>query len=230
MSERFVIADPHFGHKGMVQFVKDCGNPIRPEWGRADPDRLMPDDEAIERTEAMNEAMVERWNAVVGPKDKVEVLGDVVINRRALAIFDRLNGKKRLRSGNHDIFHKDYPKYFSEISAYKVLNVGEVSLIMSHIPLHPESVKERWLGNIHGHLHTNRVMTKRHTGVMRRVAVTGRNIGGSRMSSPFPVMEDVIDPRYLCVSVEHIDFTPLHIDEAVARLITQQEEFNVRFA
>jgi hypothetical protein len=72
MGQRFVIAYPHFGHKGMIMFSKADGTPARP-WGRVCDD--MEPAEA-ERVAAMDAAMVERWNAVVHPKDTVEVLGD----------------------------------------------------------------------------------------------------------------------------------------------------------
>ncbi|ARK07495.1 hypothetical protein LAV_00120 [Sphingobium phage Lacusarx] len=214
MSERFTIADPHFSHVGMIKFARSNGEPLRP-WGRVPTEaEPMSDEEAQQRVEAMDQAFEERWNAVVGPKDKVELLGDVVINRRGLAILDRLNGRKRLRMGNHDIFLKDYGKYFEEVSAYKVMD----DLIMSHIPLHEESVKQRWLANVHGHLHYGRVMLTRATGAMRRVPIPGTD----RMSWPFPVTEEVIHPRYLCVSAEHVNYTPISMDEVYARIRAQQ--------
>lgn len=207
MSNRFVIADLHFGHKGMIQFVRADGTPCRPEWGRADPERLMSDEEAAERVAAMDEAMVERWNSVVRPGDKVEVLGDVVINRRALPILGRLNGKKRLRMGNHDIFIKhhsaDYQPYFDEISAYKVM--PDDGVIMSHIPVHPCQLERRWIGNIHGHMHDKRVMKA-------GTVITG-------YADDFSVGRvETIDERYLCVSVEQINYTPLEYGEALKRL------------
>jgi calcineurin-like phosphoesterase family protein len=185
MGQRFVIADPHFGHKGMIMFSKTDGTPARP-WGRVCDD--MEPAEAAERVAAMDEAMVERWNAVVHPKDTVEVLGDVVINRRALPILARLNGDKRLYMGNHDVFTKkhsaDYRPYFSTIAAYKVM--PKDGIIMSHIPIHTCQLEGRWIGNIHGHMHHNRVMLN---------------------GSP--------DPRYLCVSVEQINYTPMAYEEAL---------------
>lgn len=195
MAERFVVADLHMGHKGVTIFTGRNGGPLRP-WD-------CPDE--------MDEAMIERWNAVVGPKDKVEVLGDVVINRRCLATLDRLNGKKRLRSGNHDIFTpKDYLKHFEDISAYKVFD----DLIMSHIPIHEESLKQRWLANVHGHLHDGRVM-------MRNPAYD-RFLYTPHLRECPPM--EVVNPRYLCVSVEHTDFTPISMDEVYRRIREQQSE------
>ncbi len=215
MSERFVIADTHFGHRGMIQFVRADGTPLRPEWGRADPERLMSPEEAAERVAAMDEALIERWNTVIGPKDKVEVLGDVIIGRSQRATLGRLNGRKRLRMGNHDIFtrrwNEDYRPYFEEITAYKVMD----DLIMSHIPLHPESVKERWLANVHGHLHSNRVMKRNPA-----FELWART---SRRGDPVPPIE-IIDPRYLCVSVEHTGFRPISMDEVYERITRQREE------
>jgi calcineurin-like phosphoesterase family protein len=98
--------------------------------------------------------MVERWNSVVSKNDRVYHLGDCVINRKSLSIFDRLNGSKVLIKGNHDIFNlSDYTKYFRDIRGYHVYE----RYLLSHIPVHPDSI-ERFKGNIHGHLHYRRVM------------------------------------------------------------------------
>lgn len=129
----FLIADTHFGHAGMCKFLRDDGSKLRP-W---------------DSPEEMDEYMVEQWNKVVGIHDKVYHLGDVVINRKSLAILSRLRGDKVLIKGNHDIFKlTDYTKYFRDIRAYHILD----KMILSHIPVHPES-KGRFIANIHGHTH-----------------------------------------------------------------------------
>jgi calcineurin-like phosphoesterase family protein len=138
MSNTFLVSDTHFSHKGITQFLRQDGTKVRP-WD--DPDE-------------MDEAMVDRWNKVVNPKDKVYHLGDVVINRKALKILSRLNGDKVLIRGNHDIFRlEEYLEYFRDLRAYHVMN----GCILSHIPLHVESLG-RFGVNIHGHLHERRVM------------------------------------------------------------------------
>lgn len=145
--------------------------------------------------EEMDEAMIARWNERVRPKDKVYHLGDVVINRRYLDVLGRLNGDKVLIKGNHDIFKlEDYTPYFRDIRGYHVMN----GCIMSHIPVHPDSLA-RFGCNIHGHLHANRVMWE----------------------DPFEAFESKIDPRYLNVSVEQIDFAPILLEDAFKRIVEQ---------
>lgn len=166
MTKTFVISDTHFGHRNIITFTNSDGSPLRP----------------FQSVEEMDEALVANWNSVVSPEDRVYHLGDVVINRKALPILDRLNGRKCLIKGNHDIFKlKDYLPYFDDIRSYKVM--PKEGIIMSHIPIHPASLA-RWRLNVHGHLH-------------------GNTLG---------------DPRYLNVSVEQINFTPLDLQVIIDNL------------
>lgn len=102
----------------------------------------------------MDEVLVERWNKVVGPKDKVYHLGDVAINRRGLKVLERLNGIKILIKGNHDIFRiEEYLEYFKDVRAYD----KKGDYVLSHVPMHPDCLS-RFKGNIHGHLHAYNVL------------------------------------------------------------------------
>jgi calcineurin-like phosphoesterase family protein len=170
----FLVSDTHFGHAGVCRFMRNDGvTKLRP-W---------------DNPEDMDEEMIKRWNERVRPNDKVYHLGDVVINRRALATMARLNGDKVLIRGNHDIFRDDeYRKYFRELRAYHVMN----GMILSHIPIHSDSLG-RFGTNIHGHLHSNRVMTE----------VWG---------------EYKIDVRYHCVCVEQTDFAPILFEDVIKRI------------
>ena len=176
MPSVFLVSDTHFGHKGVCHFTRNDGvTKLRP-WDNPD---------------EMDEAMVEAWNDRVKPTDKVYHLGDVVINRKSLGIMRRLNGDKVLIRGNHDIFKdEDYRAHFRELRAYHVMD----GMILSHIPLHPESLG-RFGVNIHGHLHSNRVMIAKHAG-----------------ATP------VIDVRYHNVCVEMTDFAPILFEDVVARI------------
>jgi calcineurin-like phosphoesterase family protein len=166
----FLVADTHFGHLGVCKFTGSDGvSKLRP-WN--DPFQ-------------MDQDMIAKWNSVVGPKDKVYHLGDVLINKKAFPTLEKLNGDKVLIKGNHDIFKlEEYVKYFRDIRAYHVMN----NFILSHVPVHPDS-KGRFAGNIHGHLHDRRVMK-----------------------------DNKIDPWYHCVSVEHLDYTPILFDDLMERI------------
>ena len=174
MSNTWFVSDTHFGHANIIKFTKDDGSLLRP----------------FDTIEEMDELMVSNWNKVVGVYDRVYHLGDVVINKKALPILDRLNGKKVLIKGNHDIFQlKHYTPYFEDIRAYKVM--PKHGIICSHIPIHPDSLA-RWKLNIHGHLHGNRVM---------------REVFGTFGK------EEEEDDKYRSVCVEQIDYTPISLEE-----------------
>ena len=187
MPNVFLTSDTHFGHANICKFTNYDGSPVRP-W---------------DSVEEMDEEMVKRWNETVGPKDKVYHLGDVVINRRALATLDRLNGDKVLIKGNHDIFPlKDYVKYFRDIRGYHVLD----GMILSHIPVSKGSIA-RFGTNIHGHTHGNRVM---------------------KTAGVWPFKKQVIDPVYFCVCVEQTDFRPILFEDAIQRIKDQGGQVGFR--
>ena len=182
----FLVSDTHFGHAGVCKFLRDDGTKLRP-W---------------DNPEDMDEEMVKRWNETVRPNDKVYHLGDVVINRKALGIMRRLNGDKVLIRGNHDIFRdEEYREHFRELRAYHVMN----GMILSHIPIHTESLG-RFGTNIHGHLHSNRVMLS--------------GFGGK--------ITDIVDPRYHCVCVEQTDFRPILFEDVIKRIKEEGGEVGFR--
>lgn len=181
-----------FGHtNSWEKFKLPNGDPLRP----------------FTSTEEMDETMVERWNAVVRPQDTVYHLGDVVINKKSLHHVKRLNGKKRLVRGNHDIFKDAEYREVGFESLYGV-RVFVDQFILSHIPLHPDCVTERFRVNVHGHLHANELMQEYDTGM------------GSTFHRDMAMRPD---PRYLCVSVEHTDYRPLSFDEVEARIKARWE-------
>lgn len=171
------ISDTHFGHEKICTFKTAEGKPLRP----------------FESAAEMDEKMVELWNARVKPQDKVYHLGDVVITKRNLPTMGRLNGSHRLIRGNHDVFRtKEYLEFFKEVYGVRVMT--EHRLILSHIPLHADSVP-RFGWNVHGHLHSNLVTRRR----WQRLFLKEQ------------------DPRYISVCVEHTDFAPMHLDEVLAK-------------
>lgn len=175
MPEVFFCADTHFGHKGILEFNET---------------KTYRHFETIEEHDA---ELVRRWNSVVMPKDTVWHLGDFAFGKRNIIIAQQLNGIKRLVMGNHDMYGaEEYLKYFRSIYGcceYK-------GMIFSHIPVHENQLKRYYI-NVHGHLHTKRVMRFKQ---MRKV------------SDLVSIGEEEIDPRYICVSMEQICLTPIPLD------------------
>lgn len=155
MSEIWVTSDSHFGHAKCLQFDVPCraclGAAV--SWCADCHGTRLVKMRPFATVQEMDEYIIDQWNAVVKPQDKVYHLGDVAMNRKHLPTIARCHGHRRLVRGNHDIFDtSEYMEYFDDI--YGTRHFPKVGVVLSHIPLHPESVKPGYI-NIHGHLHNN---------------------------------------------------------------------------
>lgn len=181
--EIWFTADLHLGHKNIIEL---CNRPF------ADVDE-------------MNTALIERWNHVVAPKDRVYVLGDVAMGKIAdtLPLAALLNGQKMLVPGNHDrcwqgnkkIRPHDIAVY--EQAGFTILD-GQVAYgqwLLCHFPTTGDShLVDRYAEHrpslsgrqaiIHGHVHNT-------------WKVNGRQVN---------------------VGVDVWDFQPVHIDQVATAL------------
>ena len=157
MGQTWFTSDLHFGHTNILRYTQ------RP----------------FDDVDAMNAALVARWNAVVAPEDTVWVLGDVAMGRVAdtLQHVRALNGHKRLVAGNHDrcwagwgakarpwIDLYQQAGFETQTSGAIELKVGAHAVMACHFPYtgdsHAEERFERWRpideGRflLHGHVHT----------------------------------------------------------------------------
>lgn len=133
---------------------------------------------------SMNRSMVERWNCTVSNNDIVYHLGDVAMwKAKDYAIVRELKGHKRLIMGNHDTQPMEV---YSSVGFERVqASLEGNGYVLTHIPIH-DSQLQRFALNIHGHIHQD--------------IVTRLDVGKGVY---------VRDDRYKCVSVEHIDYTPV---------------------
>lgn len=133
MGKVWLTSDTHFGHANIIKYA---GRPFA-------------------SVEEMDEALVENWNAVVKPGDKVYHLGDVTMNSKSLPILERLHGRKVLIKGNHDTQKlKFYTPHFYDIRGSHEL--GE--FLLTHIPVADNQKLRYPAGNIHGHLHEKNML------------------------------------------------------------------------
>jgi calcineurin-like phosphoesterase family protein len=131
---RFFTADHHFGHGGARGLFR------RP----------------FVTTRAMDEALVERWNAVVAAEDEVWHLGDFAVRQpaaRVAQLLAALAGTKHLIRGNNDgPATLDQPGWAS-VRDYAELDADGTLLVLCHYPLRSWHRMGRGALNLHGHSH-----------------------------------------------------------------------------
>jgi calcineurin-like phosphoesterase family protein len=165
--DTFLISDTHFFHTNIMSFAK------RP----------------YHNVDEMNEAMVKKWNSVVGEDDDVLHMGDVSFGRvtPTIEILERLNGNKYLIRGNHD-YNKHCQSYLKTGVFLEVFKGAQgfrhEDIVYSHKPV-PTTVLPKNCINIHGHTHNNNPSIMDH-----------------------PEFKKFNINKYINTSVEKIDYTP----------------------
>jgi calcineurin-like phosphoesterase family protein len=105
---------------------------------------------------AMDQALVERWNATVEPGDTVWHLGDFAVRvsvDRAAALLAGLHGIKYLVAGNNDPAEiRALPGWASAVD-YRELQLEGRRLVLCHYPLRAWNGQHRGAVNLHGHSH-----------------------------------------------------------------------------
>lgn len=154
----------------------------------------------------MHDALVTYHNELVKPNDHVSFLGDVTLKRGGrldrewfATEIRRYNGHKRLYLGNHDHFPVST---YLEAGFEKIYATwrSEEGFICSHVPLHPRSLSTA-TANVHGHIH--------------QASTYDPVKFDSWTKSNGKVVPAKIVP-YINVSVEVINYRPMHLDEILA--------------
>jgi calcineurin-like phosphoesterase family protein len=141
--------------------------------------------------EEHDEHIISQWNKKVHKRDTVYILGDVTMeSSKPYPLLNRLNGIKKVILGNHDVA-KDIPELLKYVHSVSGM-VRYKGIWLTHCPVHERELEFRVPRNIHGHIHENHVMRE-------ELYIEGT------------VWEK--DPRYHCVSCEHVDYTPVTLEE-----------------
>lgn len=132
----FITADPHFDHPNII---RHCERPF--------------DD-----VEEMNAYMQERWNGIVGKRDKIAVIGDFAFQRHARWL-NELNGRITLIVGNHDKMPLKVSDNFTQmigkdrypgVLEYRVDNQF---VVLCHYPMYTWRWANYGAWMLHGHSH-----------------------------------------------------------------------------
>lgn len=134
--KKFYISDWHYGHANVIAF----------------------DNRPFKSLLEMDEALVDRWNAVVSPGDIVYVLGDMFWCKAqdAIPILRSLKGQKFLIKGNHDRCNDNkFLREFVKVTEYLEVKDSGRTVILCHYPI--PCFKNHFYGSFHlyGHVHNS---------------------------------------------------------------------------
>lgn len=142
MNDVFFTSDTHFFHKNIIDYAN---RPFRKDDGQID-------------VRGHDEALVELWNAMVRPGDRVYHLGDLAFVKnwdQADELLSRLNGQKFWAFGNHDNSEcrKRLAKHFVKAQDYFQITMEEDFICMSHYPFLRWNRAHYGAWMLHGHCH-----------------------------------------------------------------------------
>ena len=134
----FFTADLHFGHENII---RHCNR-------------------SFASADEMDAALIRNWNAAVGPRDEVYILGDFTMRPAAQAheYLAALNGRKYFIRGNHDKFLNGFEPYecdFVWVKDYHVLKHEGRKLVLFHYPIAEWDGFFRGSIHLYGHVHNN---------------------------------------------------------------------------
>lgn len=129
----FFTADSHFGHSAIIKL---CKRPYR-------------------SLQEMDDALVENWNAVIGPEDDVFHLGDFAFKGSKVAkrYLERLNGRITLIKGNHDTENTAKLERWRGAHDILEITIEKTRLVLCHYPLLEWPGVFRGAIHLHGHTH-----------------------------------------------------------------------------
>ena len=146
----FFSSDPHYDHTNIIKY---CGR-------------------TFSNVEAMNENLIEAWNRVVGYRDSVYFLGDLMLGENYSKFLRRLNGQIFILNNeyHHDkTWIKEAKKHEEEsfshlhiegkspttgmIYPLETISVEKQIIVLCHFPLEEWDRKHHGAWHLHGHQH-----------------------------------------------------------------------------
>jgi calcineurin-like phosphoesterase family protein len=176
MTHIFFSSDPHYNHDNIIKLA---GRPFT---------------DVVD----MNETMIALTNERVGHDDDHFICGDFMYEPKRDGhvtldeLMARLNGRKHLIIGNHDLENEDVLTHpgWTSVQFYHELRYGKSRFVLCHYPLETWRNAHRGWYHLHGHCH----------GGLKRVIPHRLDVG--------------VD----CLP----DFGPIHIDHVRATMQAQQ--------
>lgn len=177
----FFSSDTHFNHRNIGKYC--------PERVQRWPGMLRSD--GTFDLDVMNEGLIERWNAVVGPSDTVYHLGDLSFAGpdTTIKLLARLNGTIHFISGNHDrVVHDNAPvaAMFASVRGMREIKHGKQGLFLAHFPHLIWNRSHHGVIHLHGHCHGT---LPQYGGKRLDIGVDSHHITGQPEHRPFAIEE-----------------------------------------
>lgn len=166
-SNVFFTSDTHFNHANILKF---CERPFK-------------------TIDEMNEVLIDNWNKVVKEDDIVFHLGDFCFGGPQLwnKFLERLNGKKYLILGNHDMqyvsrdsFQKYTIRFFEDVAPQMNILIDDWHLYLNHYPYLAFGAAwnpNRKVGQVFGHVHYYKGSKGLDTARMKHLFPTQIDVG-----------------------------------------------------
>lgn len=158
----YFTSDTHFRHANIIKY---CNRP----WAK--PEDFDSENRWISRqvkhscADAMTEACIQNWNAIVTPDDEVYHIGDFAWGSTAdvLRLLRRLNGKIKFIWGNHDDnlkqvsriidFYPDLKERIHFLGDYAEILVDGQAIILMHYAMRVWNGSHKGVWQFYGHSH-----------------------------------------------------------------------------
>lgn len=147
-----------------------------------------------------DEHIIDSWNKIVRKKDLTFILGDVTMeSKEHYYQLDRLNGRKIVVMGNHDLHNhtKELLRYVESVAGM----IDYKGFCLTHAPIHPNELP-RYRGNIHAHIHENKL-----------IEVMAESSWKDPGSTLVPTLH-----KYHCVDAHEIGYKPKTIKEILGEI------------
>ena len=149
----WVTSDTHFGHENILNYE----------------DRVIKMN--ISTIDEHDQKLIDNWNSIVGINDLVIILGDFSFKKASDTekLLVRLNGKKVLVRGNHDIFLDDKKfnkSLFEAIYDYKEIKYKGQEIALMHYPIQSFKHMDREIKPavlLFGHIHSFKQSIPKHS-------------------------------------------------------------------
>ena len=129
----YFTSDLHLGHKNIIKYT----------------------DRPFSNVETMNKILIDNYNDVVKQDDTVYILGDLTYRAKKTETYNlikKLNGRKILIRGNHDIKYDE--SLFEKISDFEVIQYNRKKFCLMHDPMVSWPGSNHGSIQLHGHVHS----------------------------------------------------------------------------